>query len=330
MTSFNPSAFVSSIGKNPVLDLEKKTRGTDGKTFYSYPANSMLYGSDKKADKLSSQLVETEIVKDCAFNKFPSQDFSSSTDFANPLTQKERLYMNTAKKRTVVKMPLDSDKLTPEGHLAFKQSLLSSSFLNFQEVRGYFRRYPPLSFSDTIRNGRGVNGNGKETFISDKEILKVHKEVEDKTLQKGSFFKVDIHKTEQGKWVMVQPARRACTAAATAMLILDKGGQVDIPALLSRNLGEIENMVSDIEKAGLIPLVTHTKGRSLEELNEHLKAHGPAIVSVGGEIGNHVIIVDAVHDDGVDIRDSFHGWSVKITKEAFLSRYSEGPLIQIQ
>ena len=67
-----------------------------------------------------------------------------------------------------------------------------------------------------------------------------------------------------------------------------------------------------------------------KELKEHLKAYGSAIVSAGGEIGAHVIIVDAIDDDGVDIRDSFHGWSIKITKEAFLSRYSGGPLIQLQ
>tara|TARA_A100001015_G_scaffold316036_1_gene429325 strand:+ start:4277 stop:4573 length:297 start_codon:yes stop_codon:yes gene_type:complete len=98
---------------------------------------------------------------------------------------------------------------------------------------------------------------------------------------------------------MLQPAQRACTAAASAMLILDRGGQLNTQDLLYRNLGDTQAMICNIEQAGLTPLA-------------------------------HVIIVDAIDNDGVDIRDSFHGRSIKITKEAFLSRYSKSPLIQIR
>lgn len=191
------------------------------------------------------------------------------------------------------------------------------------------RRYPPGNSSDTIVGdpyGNVVLSNGFHVkFIQDKEILEVHPiiKLENKD---GVRYGVD----NRGRAVVHQPGARSCTAAVTAMLILDMGAKASCRALDSRNLGQLETKLMDIREAGLKPVTTQVA--DVEGLDAQIRKLGPAIVSVGGEVGGHVMVVDSVDlvNKTARIREPFHGWSITITLDALKKRIHLGnePIIQ--
>jgi|GEM_PF-5399558 len=165
----------------------------------------------------------------------------------------------------------------------------------------------------------------------DSDVLRIHKLTAPVCLDTGisdQFFNdspINLHRDEYGRYVLLQPGVRACTAAVTAMMILDSGKQCDISALRTRNIGTERLMVSDLQRAGLTPLVSLPKSR--DELRSMIVNHGSAIVSVNSGNGGHVILVDEISRDTAKIRDPFHGWSITIP----LSSLSlQAPIIQIQ
>lgn len=80
------------------------------------------------------------------------------------------------------------------------------------------------------------------------------------------------------------------------------------------NLGTDDSLYRAIHKNGEEPLVTTI--HSLEELKKALE-YGPCTLSITS-IGGHQIVVDAVTEEGVEVRDPYHGWAVVLKKEAFL------------
>lgn len=203
------------------------------------------------------------------------------------------------------------------------------------------REYPPLSIADTIIvvNGQtqSEHGEGDDLFLSS-EIKKKHSFVRAEKIGKKQHFSLMTKQessplfaffTEHGKWVIQQQATRGCTAAATQMLIKDHGGKVDASALRLRNLGSDETMVKDIRKAGLEPLVTKNV-RDLKQVQDLVNQNGSAIISIGGELAGHVLIVDALLQDSARIRDPYHGWEITVTRSALEKRFSAGnDVIQI-
>lgn len=190
------------------------------------------------------------------------------------------------------------------------------------------RRYPPVSTVDTIYgisadmlNLRSIHTQGQEhKFISDDEILSVH-DVQERT---SSDLVYGV--TSDGHTVIQQQATRGCTAGSAEMLIADRGGAINVANLRYTNLGNSETVASRIRRAGFVPVVTEIRGASrrdaLVQLQNLLNRHGPAEINIGGEIGGHSIVVDAIDLDAntAIIRDPWHGWRLTVRLSALESR----------
>ncbi len=209
------------------------------------------------------------------------------------------------------------------------------------------RKYPPISKFDTVKldhNNQVVSVHGEGLLFQDDEILMVHPVVKKTLIGAGSSPKshptplldnlfgiqnpdVYVEYSQYGKAIIQQQAVRGCTAAAAAMLIVDWGGKCDVQALISRNLGNDTDIDADIRKAGLTPKFTNIK--NLSELQKAIQKNGPAIVSISGECGSHVIVVDEIKNDIVRLRDPYHGWEISVTAEALRKRFHGDDIIQI-
>ena len=100
----------------------------------------------------------------------------------------------------------------------------------------------------------GVHGYGHS--FQDSDILKVHGQSTSDNLETIRTENFSFHKINGNKSVILQDATRGCTAAVTAMLILDQGGAPDLNSLSVRNLGDTETMMGDLKAAGFRPLRT--------------------------------------------------------------------------
>lgn len=199
---------------------------------------------------------------------------------------------------------------------------------NGQSVTGELvRRYPPPSSADTIMNGRFRNQH-EIPFIRDAEIREVHQPLRMNSVrQDGESLRFGIN--EFGRAVIQQQALRGCTAAAANMLIHDNNRPVDLKDLRNSNLGNENTMAFAIIRAGLKPVLTTMASRSMRRLEDLISQNGPAIISVGGEIGGHVIVVDAIdyNAETARIRDPYHGWDITIDLNALRHRVSPNDTI---
>lgn len=182
------------------------------------------------------------------------------------------------------------------------------------------RRIPPLSFVDTFRFDEGIKASvhGKGELFEDNEILEKEEVVRSNFLEN-----VEIFYTKYNKPILQQQATRGCTAAATGMLILDNNGKVNVSELRSTNLGDNFTKELSIRRAGFSPILTHHLGDNyLEGLKKLIDKNGSAIVSIGGDIGSHVVVVDSISPflDRVRLRDPYHGWEITVSGSAFMNR----------
>jgi hypothetical protein len=93
------------------------------------------------------------------------------------------------------------------------------------------------------------------------------------------------------------------------------------------NIGHDDDVIRDLERHGLEAIKSRVT--SLEELQSKIVEHGCSAHVCVDSCGGHVIVVDWVGDDHVEIRDPFHGWAVALTKEAFLRSWQPAnPIIQ--
>jgi hypothetical protein len=190
------------------------------------------------------------------------------------------------------------------------------------------RRYPPLSIADTMGGEVGPDGipvgrnQKKIPYFSESEILQIHPSTGQVMLGEG----VVANAGADGRITIQQQGQRACTAAASGMLIHDAGKPVNVDDLKSRNLGNKDSVRGDIERAGLKARVAEIKAptprEAMQALEENLRQFGSAVVSVGGEIGGHVIVVDSVDlvHGRATIRDPWHGWRITVTLDALAKR----------
>lgn len=168
-----------------------------------------------------------------------------------------------------------------------------------------------------LRNIYFTGAHGYGLSFPDHEILTVHQPVR-------SEFTSGVEETEQIKVkytsnkrpIIQQQATRGCTYAAAAMLIHQHKRRFSVSTLKSTNLGDDTSIFHALSTAGLTPF--KNRFANLEQLNHAINQDGPAIVSViTEEIGAHEVIVDAVTDTFVLIRDPYHGWEVEIIRSAF-------------
>lgn len=113
------------------------------------------------------------------------------------------------------------------------------------------------------------------------------------------------------------------------MLVMDHQKKPDTKALQNTNLGDTESQLHGLPKAGLTPVVNFAD--NLSELRNLLIKNGSAIVSMDGELGGHVVVVDEVAEDlsTVRLRDPYHGWEITVTAKAFLKRCREKSEIEV-
>lgn len=165
------------------------------------------------------------------------------------------------------------------------------------DMRPKQRRYAPSSLSDSIccdKQGKQIRPCEDVDFFNDASIIKFHRADTTEILEMEYGTQLEVSYVK-GKAVLQQQSKRGCTAAATAMLIIDAGRKDKIPDLI-RELGNPKAMRWDIEQAGLNCIEGQLE-KGLVPLKELINSNGPAIVSVDGNVGGHVIIVDAISED---------------------------------
>jgi hypothetical protein len=176
-----------------------------------------------------------------------------------------------------------------------------------------------------------------------------------KTKRIGS--KLYANFTAYKKAIIQQVQADGSTAASAAMLIMDNRKKPIRNEIVNRASGDIEDVLMDIEKAGLGSLVSEIKDDEarteqlkglvaqsnssfvdvdneqedrLSELRAFLVKSGSAIVTVNKTVKNHFIVVDEISKDlsKVRLRDPYHGWEITVTSKAFLSQWKGGVVIQ--
>lgn len=185
------------------------------------------------------------------------------------------------------------------------------------------RTYPPLSVIDTVNNGVSVHGIA--SVFDDDEIITVSDTIS--STQFGNTGSINL--VANNKYVIQQQATRGCTAAAVAMMLKDHGVEPEWYKLMISNLGTAKWMLDEIQLNGFNPI--HTVGASVIYLKTKIQDNGSAIVSISSDkIGGHVIIVDAIYDYYVLLRDPYHGWQITVPLKVFEKYYDiTGSVIQI-
>ena len=182
--------------------------------------------------------------------------------------------------------------------------------LEFQIVKLITQTFPEFKHLSLV----GAHGYGNS--YRDKDILRVYPEVSSK--EEGALC---IKYTANNKPVISQQATRGCTAAASAMLIYENGGRINLEDLFERNLGDDRDLEEDIQRGGL--KAKFTMCEQIEDLEALLSQDGSAIVKVNAGMGGHVVVVDAISQEAVRLRDPYHGWEVDIDKAAFEVSWSK-------
>lgn len=186
------------------------------------------------------------------------------------------------------------------------------------------------------------------SYFSDNEIIETFNVIDYKR-EIGGFLSGLRTSYEQDKVVIPQTALRSCTAACSAMLIYDRkiqsGEQIKSQLeeeISSRDLGNDEDIVRDIKQEGYTPRLV--KISSLKEAKDLIENNGNASFTIGVTdpvAGGHQIVCDCIilnkteelEEEGVVIRDPYHGWKIKVSLEAFEERTNlkkGATVIQIQ
>lgn len=190
------------------------------------------------------------------------------------------------------------------------------------------RSYAPAAQGDTPR-GNVFLREGKVDFFHDREILDIFPV--QRTERVGG---VNIGYLEDRRSVIQQQAQRGCSAGVSTMLSADHGGRINVYRLRSRSLADdAAQVLSNLKDATDYTPFT-ARPRTVEALAEQLDKYGSAIVSVNGEIGTHLIIVDEIDLNAytVALRDPYHGWAIRVPLVAFTSRWapdSEDRIVQL-
>ena len=215
--------------------------------------------------------------------------------------------------------------------------------IGMKDTRGGFKKPDPSKLDEILKSlpsnvtvqtlfpelGKlsTLGSYGYANSYEDKEIAKVYPMIDSRQITQ-THRSITVYYTENKKPIIQQQSTRGCTAAATGMLILEHEKPLDLVKLSRRNLGNKEKQIQDLVEAGLKPLLSTCK--NIAELEECLKKHGSAIVSVDSGAGGHAILVDAINKSSVRIRDPYHGWEVEVALEAFLKSWDPpSPIIQV-
>jgi hypothetical protein len=200
-----------------------------------------------------------------------------------------------------------------------------------------FRNYPLGSLADTIiidpknNSAKYANDGTGLLFIRPDEITKIEASINlshSKTVaDQYGYLKYDV--TEDGRHLIHQTGMRGCVASVVNMILMDNKLKPDVRAEKETNLSNLEAATRSLRRAGLnqaevqrMPEINGWRDR-LDKLAQEADQRGPLILSVGGEIGGHVIILDYINlDTGIaKIRDPYHGWAVETEAKGIAKRF---------
>lgn len=180
------------------------------------------------------------------------------------------------------------------------------------------RSYPNHSLFDPARGVMDLRTVERKDFLHDREILQILPIT--RTLQiKG----VDIGYAADGKSIIRQQTVWGSSAAVSAMLIADQGGEIDVAKLSERGYANDKQVREDINAAGMRSATWQVS--SIAMLADRLAAKGPAIISLDDETGGHYVIVDTIDLERqvAQLRDPHHGWGVIVPLVSFTSRWRD-------
>jgi|GEM_PF-3809372 hypothetical protein len=165
--------------------------------------------------------------------------------------------------------------------------------------------------------------------FKDEEIVEIHPVLETRFKKFSTDFEqaLPIKFTRHQKAIILQQGLRSCTWAASAMLIADAKGIEKIdPNLLYNSFGNKETILYNLEaadlKASCLDLKTDNSIVALMHVEKMVNSHGSLILEIWdhGGVEAHTLVIDALHQENVLLRDPFHGWQITVKKEALLSR----------
>ncbi|MFH1729890.1 MAG: FHA domain-containing protein [Pseudomonadota bacterium] len=193
------------------------------------------------------------------------------------------------------------------------------------------RGFPKGSSSDTVYIEKGASPHHPKViykndlgikFITDSEIKRVNLHREDLTFK---HLDMNYGVTLDGKFVIPQLGFRGCVAACASMLAMDYGKGPDMRYWRETNLSNHESAAGILGRLGIntriIPLEGNNSQRA-HNLELLLQQYGSTMLSIGGELGGHMIIIDyfSPSQNTAIIRDPHHGWSITTTAEAITQR----------
>lgn len=158
--------------------------------------------------------------------------------------------------------------------------------------------------------------HGYSLSYHDADILEVNKPETILDIEK-----INVKYTHNNRPVIQQQATRGCSYAVVAMLLHQHQRTFSVELLRTTNLRDKDFIIKSLSSAGLTALISSLQ--TLEDLTEATGRYGSAIVTVCSAGGWHSVIVDEVTVNFVLIRDPYHGWEVKIRREAFLKSWQK-------
>lgn len=267
-----------------------------------------------------------------------------SNIFKRVMTGKEIKIVYIKKNDKELSIEIKKTKPNKNRSLNLKESCdqTNSHTLNPQKSIVQTRKYPLVGQNNTFIHKPGEpykSPHGQGILFRDDQILEKEEIIRSSHLTyneedreairvTNKIFKIDVkdnidvYFTIYNKPIIQQQATRGCTAAATAMLILERGGPVDTHRILNTNLAESKVEIPQwIREAGLNSIVTDLDDK-LETLQKLIQTNGSAIVSIDSDLGGHVVVVDNISEDldKVRLRDPYHGWEITVSGDTFMSQ----------
>ena len=175
------------------------------------------------------------------------------------------------------------------------------------------RSYPKPSLVDSMR----LEEEHCCVFY-DQEIREIHPIIRREIIGKS----IEVKYSENKVPILQQQARRGCTAAAAAMLILQHEKFPDLLRIMRCELGNKETIQCDLSKSGLQSIIYEVRNTP-QDLRVSLLAKGSGIIGISDcEVGGHEIVIDDVSEDLmlVRLRDPYHGWEISIDSQALIKR----------
>lgn len=264
--------------------------------------------------------------------------------FKRVMTGKEIKVVYIKKNDKELSIEIKKTKANKNQSLNLKESCdqTNSCNLNLQKSIVQTRKIPPIGLNNTISYQPGepcksAHAHGslfrddqileKEEIIRSSHLTYNEEDLEairviNKICKLDIKDKIDVYFTIHNKPIIQQQATRGCTAAAAAMLILERGGPVDTHRILNTNLAESEiEILQWIHVAGLNSMVIHLDDK-LQTLQKLIQTNGSGIVSIDSDLGGHVVVVDDISEDlgKVRLRDPYHGWEITVSGDTFMSQ----------